>query len=218
MFDIEEFLQQYDYLLDKMFKIFELKKKYAVKVLLNLDFKDALLTFDRHPNGKVEINLRNRKFNGTAVCGVFSEEIHESLEHFEERLKKEQEDFLKKKLEDEKNILNNGFTELGEMKVGLRMYPKINITKSTGVIDWYQQQMIKCSWDKPIEKSTADKLLKLKKRDLILSGGGKDFICHKISKIELQTNKTTSGFNVCFGAIIEFKNGEVVNENRGKTK
>ena len=78
--------------------------------------------------------------------------------------------------------------------------------------------MIKCSWEKPIEKSTADKLLKLKKRDLILSGGGKDFICHKISKIELQTNKTTSGFNVCFGAIIEFKNGEVVNENRGKTK
>ena len=60
MFDIEEFLQQYDYLVDKMFKIFELKKKYAVKVLLNLDFKDGFITFDKHPNGKTEINLRNK--------------------------------------------------------------------------------------------------------------------------------------------------------------
>ena len=210
MFDIEEFLQQYDYLVDKMFKIFELKKKYAVKVLLNLDFKDGFITFDKHLNGKTEINLRNKKFNGVAVCGVFSDEIHESLEHFEENLKAFQEDFLKKKEEEEKDIVNKGFTELSEMKVGLRMYPKINITKSTGVIDWYQQQMIKCSWDKPIEKSTADKLLKLKKRDIILSSGTQNFICHKINKIELLTNKTSSGLNVCFGMILEFRNGEIV--------
>jgi len=217
-FDIEEFLLQHEYLFDKMFKIFELKKKYAVKVLLNMEFKDGYLTFDRHPSGKLEINLRNKQFNGTAVCGVFSDEIGQSLEQFEINLKQFQDEFLKKKKEEEQNILNKGFTELEEVIIGYRKYPKINIIKSTGVIDWVTHQMIKCSWEKPIEKSTADKLLKLKKRDLILSGGGKDFICHKISKIELQTNKTTSGFNVCFGAIIEFKNGEVVNENRGKTK
>lgn len=208
MFDIEEFLEQYNYVLDKMFKIFELKKKYATKVLLNLKFEDGYLTFDDHPNGKIEVNLRNKQFGGTPVCGVFSDELMEPLEHFEKNLKEFQEEFLKKKKAEEVDILNKGFTEIGEIKIGIKTYPKIDIIKSTGVIDWHTHKTIKCSWDKPIEKSTSDKLLKLKKRDLVLVSDDKGFICHKISKIDLTTNKTTTGINVCFGMTIDFKKGE----------
>lgn len=210
MFDIEEFLEQYNYVLDKMFKIFELKKKYATKVLLNLKFEDGYLTFDKHPNGKIEVNLRNKQFGGTPVCGVFSDELMESLEHFEKNLKEFQEEFIKKKKAEETDILNKGFTEIGEIRIGIKTYPKIDIIKSTGVIDWHTHKTIKCSWDKPIEKSTSDKLLKLKKRDLVLVSDDKGFICHKISKIDLTTNKTTTGFNVCFGMTIDFKKGEKI--------
>ena len=214
MFDIEEFLEKYDYIFDKMFKIFELKKKYATKVLLNMKFGDGYLTFDKHPNGKIEINLRNKEFNGTPVCAVFSDEINESLEHFEKNLKEFQEQFLIKKKEEESDIMKNGFTELGEIKIGTKTYPKIDIIKSTGVIDWRTHKTIKCSWEKPIEKSTSDKIFKLRKRDLVLSSGDTHFICHKISKIDFQTNKTSTGFNVCFGMTIDFKNGEKVKDGK----
>jgi hypothetical protein len=208
MFDINNFLEGYDFLLNKMFQIFELKKKYSTKVLLNLDLKDAYLTFDKHPNGKIEINLRNKQFGGAPVCGVFNDEIDQPLEIFEKNLKEFQEDFLKKKKEEEADITKKGFTELQSITIGLKTYPQIKIIKSTGIIDFRTSKMIKCSWERPIEKSTADKLLKLKKRDLVLTDGDVNFICHKISKIELITNKTSAGTNVCFGMTIEFKNGE----------
>jgi len=213
-----DFIEKYEYLYDKMFKIFELKKKYATKVLINLVFKDGYITFDRQKDDKIEINLRNSQFEGRPVCGVFMDEINEPLEHFEKNLKEFQEEFLKKKKEEEKDIIKKGFTELDTVKIENRTYPKIDIVKSTGVIDFHTYKTIKCSWGKPIEKSTADKLLKLKKRDLVLSSGDTNFICRKISKIELLTNKTPLGINVCFGMVIDFKKGEKITNDDGTNK
>ena len=212
----EDFIEEYELLYEKMFKIFELKKKYATKVLLNLVYKDGYLTFDRQKDGKIEINLRNSLFEGKAVCGIFLDEINNPLSYFEKNLKEYQKDFLKKKKEEEVDIVKKGFTELDTIKIGNKTYPKIDIIKSTGVIDWHAYKTIKCSWKKPIEKSTADKILKLKKRDLVLSGGNMNFICHKISKIELLRTKTSTGFNVCFGMVIDFKKGEKSELPNGK--
>ena len=207
-FRIEDFLKDYDDLLDKMLKIFEFKKKYAVKVLLNLKPEDGYITFDKHPNGKIEINLRNKQFGGQPVCGVFSDEIEQPLEFFEKNLKEFQENFLKKKKQEEEDITYKGFTELDTITIGIKSYPRIKIIRSTGVFDFHSSKAIKCSWEKPIEKTTVDKLLKLKKRDLVLTDGNVNFICHKISKIDLALNKTETGTNICYGMTIEFKKGE----------
>jgi hypothetical protein len=209
MFDIEKLNTEYQELLEKLYKIFELKKKYSTKVLWNLERKNAYLTLDRQTNGLIEINLRNST-NGIAVCGVISDEINEPLEHFETNLKTFQEEFLKKKKEKELEIMSKGFTELETIKVGDRNVPMIRIVKSSDIIDWHTHKTIGCTWELPINKSTADKIMKLKKRDLVLSWGDTNFIIHKIRNIELTTNKTTDGFNVCFGMVVEFKNGEKI--------
>jgi hypothetical protein len=212
MFDIKKQSSEYKELLTKMLQIFELKKKYATKVLMNVDSKNAYITFDElKDGGQIEINLRgNNNFRFDSVCGVMEDEINEPLEHFETRLKEFKEEFLKKKKQEEEDITKKGFTELEYVKIGFKNYPRIRIIKSTGIIDFQQFKTIKCSWEKPIEKSTADKLMKLKKRDLVLTDGDVNFICHKISKIELQTNLTSSGTNICFGMVISFKNGEKI--------
>ena len=213
MFDINKLSTDYNELLSKMFEIFELKKKYATKVLLNIEHKeDAFLSFDKQLNDTIEINLRTKTFRGggESVCGVMEDEINEPLEHFEERLKEFKEEYLRKKLKEEQDITNRGFTELDTIKIGIKTYPRIKIVKSTGIIDFKTSKMIKCSWDRPIEKTTADKLLKLRKRDLVLTDGNVNFICHKISKIDLITNALSVGSHICFGMTIEFKNGEKV--------
>lgn len=211
MFDIKKQSSEYKELLSKMLQIFELKKKYATKVLLNLEPENSYITFDELPDGKIEINLRgNNSFRSDSVCGVIDDEINEPLEHFEEKLKEFKEEFLKKKKEEEDDITKKGFTELDTITIGFRNYPRIKIYKSTGIIDFGQYKSIKCSWEKPIEKVTSDKLLKLKKRDLVLTDGNVNFICHKISDIELHTNKTSTGTNICFGMTISFKKGDKV--------
>jgi hypothetical protein len=211
MFDIKRQSTEYQELLSKMLEIFELKKKYATKVLMNVDSKDAYLTFDTQKDGKIEINLRgNNSFRADSVCGVMDDEINEPIEHFETRLKEFKEEFLKKKKQEEEDFTNKGFTEIDYITIKFRNYPRIKIVKSTGIVDFQQFKSIKCSWDRPIEKSTADKLLKLRKRDLVLTDGDVNFICHKISKIELLTNASSVGTHICFGMVISFKNGEKV--------
>jgi len=114
------------------------------------------------------------------------------------------------KIQKEKEIIENGFTELEYTKINFKTYPSIRIIKSTGVIDFGESKIIKCSWEKPIEKQTAKKLLQLKKKDLILTFDDVDFICYKIIKIDLITNQIIGGVNVCFGMSIEFKKGEKI--------
>lgn len=211
MFDIKRQFTEYKELLSKMLEIFELKKKYATKVLMNVEPKDAFITFDEQSDGTIEINLRgNQSFRSDSVCGVMEDEINEPIEHFETKLKEFKDEFLKKKKLEEENFMNNGFTELDYIQIKFRSYPRIKIVKSTGIIDFQQFKSIKCSWDKPIEKTTADKLMKLKKRDLVLTDGEVNFICHKISNVELLTNQTSTGTNICFGMVISFKNGEKI--------
>lgn len=212
MFDIKKQSSDYKELLSKMLQIFELKKKYATKVLMNVEPKDAYITFDVLTDGRIEINLRgNNSFRSDSVCGVIEDEINEPLEHFEKKLSDFREEFLRKKKEEEEDITKKGFTELDTIKIGIKSYPRIKIYKSTGVIDFQQFKTIKCSWEKPIEKTTADKLLKLKKRDLVLTDGNVNFICHKISNIELHTNASSVGTHICFGMTISFKKGEKIN-------
>jgi Holliday junction resolvase len=211
MTDLKKLIPDYNDVLSKMFSIFELKKKYATKVLMNVEkVDDSYITFDEQSDGKIEINLRMKYRGGETICGVMEDEFFEPLEHFEKNLKQFREDFIYRKLQEEKDITLKGFTEIDYIKIGFKSYPRIKIVKSTGVIDFHDFQTIKCSWDRPIEKSTADNLLKLRKKDLVLTDGDVDFICHKINKITLATNKTLSGTSVCFGMTIEFKKGERV--------
>ena len=211
MIDLKRLTSDYNDVLSKMFSIFELKKKYTTKVLMNVEkVDDSYITFDEQSDGKIEINLRMKYRGGETICGVNEDEFFEPLEHFEKNLKQFKEDFIKRKLQEEKDIVEKGFTEIDYIKIGFKSYPRIKIIKSTGVIDFHDYQVIKCSWDRPIEKSTANTLLKLKKKDLVLTDGDVNFICFKINKIELATNKTLSGTNVCFGMTIEFKKGEKV--------
>lgn len=211
MINLNKLTSDYNVVLSKMFSIFELKKKYATKVLMNVEkIDESYITFDKQSDGRIEINLRMKYRGGESICGVLEDEFPEPLKHFEKNLKQFKEDFIKRKIEEEKDIILKGFTEIDYIKIGFKSYPRIKIIKSTGVIDFHDFQTIKCSWDKPIEKSTANTLLKLRKKDLVLTDGDVDFICYKINKIELATNKTLTGTSVCFGMTIEFKKGEKV--------
>jgi hypothetical protein len=211
IFNIQQIHSDYSNLLTKMLEIYELKKKYTTKVMLNItSLGDAYLTFDKLINGNIEINLRHKLFKGEAVCGVPETDINNTIEEFEKRFKDFKDNFLEKRRLEELDINSKGFTELKEFKIKFKTYPSIEIIKSTGVIDFIDYKSIKCSWEKPIEKTTAKKLMSLKKKDLILSDGTVNYLCNKIISIELQTIKTATGVNICFGMIINFKNGKKI--------
>lgn len=207
-FNIQQIYSDYSNLLTKMLEIYELKKKYTTKVILNLTLDNAYLTFDKLLNGVIEINLRHKLFKGEAVCGVPETDINNTIEEFETKFKDFRDNFLEKRKLEELDINSKGFTELKQFKNKFKTYYSIEIIKSTGVIDFIDYKSIKCSWEKPIEKATASQLMKLIKKDLILSDGTVNYLCSKIISIDLQTTKTATGVNICFGMIINFKNGK----------